>query len=316
MIHAFVLGAVGTCAVVMVGDGSSFSNRVLGELASSVACVDVTTDDAPEESRTKVRVVTRRRTEIWDRGALTKVLMLEGKDEVVDAVKVAEHVRARLIAPAPSDASTPSQPTASRDEVGRAPTSADALAAPRSADAPAAQSGEPTRSRLAFAGGIGPTLDAGAVGLGARVAVRSRVSGVFGAGAMVVAPLVAATIRGNESDVDAEVSTIACGPVVDVELRVPRTSLTGSVGLAALLTYTRATGFANPLFRVRRDGESRFTPTLTASAAYFVQPHLAFELAGGLGVSVPDIEIRFDGRSVARWGMPYVFSSGGIRIAF
>lgn len=311
MIHAVVLGAVGTCAVVMVGDGSSFSNRVLGELASSVACVDVATDDAPEESRTKVRVVTRRRTEIWDHGALTKVLMLEGKDEVVDAVKVAEHVRARVIAHAPSAASAPSQPTVSSDDARPAPSTA-----PRSADVPAPPNTEPIRSRLAFTGGLGPTLDAGAVGLGARVSVRTRVSGVFGGGAMIVAPLVAATIRGNEKDVDVEISTIACGPVVDMELRVPRPSLTGSVGLAALLTYTRATGFANPLFRARRDGETRFTPTLTASAAYFVQPHLAFELAGGLGVSVPDIEIRFDGRSVARWGVPYVFSSGGLRIAF
>lgn len=276
------------CAIVLVGDDDAFVENVRAELASTVPCVEVARTFEPNAADTVVRLVSRSVVEVWEHDALANVLQLRGSEEV-DVVKIAEHVRARSVALVPRSAVD-------------APT--DDAARPR----------KPPEGRFSLAAGVGPVLEAGAVTVGARVAIRSRIVGPLGGGATLIAALTPATVSG--ADGEAEVSTLAAGPTLDLELRPERSSLRASFGLGGLFAVTRATGVATSPLQGRRVSESRFVPVVVAVAAYALTPQLAIELAAIAGAAVPALEVRFAGNDVARWGAPYLATTGGAVVTF
>lgn len=287
--------ALALCAVVLVGDDAAFVENVRSELSSSVSCVEVAKTFDPKPGQTVVRVVSPRMAEVWENTALANVLQLHGA-EPVDAIKIAEHVRARSLAFAPDRAAA-----ASGD--GRAD---------KAVDAP---SRDPNAvGRFSLSAGIGPVVESGAVGAGARIGVRARVAGPVGAGAIMVATLSPSTISSTEGS--AEVSTFGGGPTVDLELRPRALGLRGTVGLAGLITSTRATGVTVAPLQARSVSQVRFVPALVAGVAYAVSPQVAIEIAGVAGTAVPSLEMRFAGNEVARWGAPYVIATGGAVVTF
>lgn len=275
------------CAIAVVGDDDAFVESVRAELASTVPCVEVARTFEPRASNTAVRLVSRSIVEVWEHDALANVLQLRGSEDV-DVVKIAEHVRARSVALVPRSAAAPT--------------------------ADAAPPSKPVEGRFSLAAGVGPVLEAGAVTVGARVAIRSRIVGPLGAGATLVAALAPATVSG--ADGEADVSTLAARPTLDLEFRPDGSSLRASFGLGGLFAVTRATGVTTSPLQARRVSESRFVPALVTGAAYGLTPHLALELAAIVGAAVPALEVRFAGTDVARWGAPYFITTGGAVVTF
>jgi hypothetical protein len=303
-----VFGLLAGCAVVLVGAGDAFSERVRGELTSSLSCLDVAAVAEPDDRRMVVRLFSRRHAEVWEHGALVRTFDLDAGD-AVDAVKLAEHVRARSLAEPPTPAKD-----APRTE---APVQVRAPApAPRNVEPDASHAAtEPSDLRFAVAAGMGPTVEAGQPGVAARFALRTRVTGKLGAGALLVVPVLPARLA--EASGEATIETVAFGPTADLELRPSeRSPLSVSVGVAGLFAITRSAGTATGTYVGRTDAQSRFVPAATAGIAVAMSKRVALDLGGALGMALPATEVRFANSNVGRWGAPYVFTSAGLRILF
>ena len=122
-------------------------------------------------------------------------------------------------------------------------------------------------------------------------------------------PLVKATIKNGDGD--ATLSTIAAGPMVDLDLGRAGSALRGAVGVATLVAHTTTFGSAKAPLVGHHSDQTRFVPTLTMGATYSFTSLLAFRDRAGFGVALPDIDVRFAGTTVAHWGVPYAFGSGG-----
>lgn len=276
------------CSLAVFSRGEPFAERIATELASVVPCARVEEGWRPDARPWAVRVVSRSTVEVWERGALVAMVPTTTEDDV-DAVKVAEHVRARILARAPDvdDAATDTKP------------------------ADLTTSG--TR-RFDLSAGVGPVLDAGRLGLAARISMRVQLLGVLGAGGLVVAPLV--PVRVSAAAGDAEVATFTGGAFVDAAFTSPRSPWGASVGLAGLVASTRATGVTRAPFEGRSVSGARILPAIVGGGSYALGGRAVLEASLAVGASPSPLPVRFAGQEVARVGSPYGLATLGARVEF
>ncbi len=292
------------CDVVVVSDeGDVFGELVAEELRANVSCIAVAQSIEDARHRTIVRVVSRRSVEIWEQGALSTVLMLTGSDDV-DAIKVAEHVHARTLAPVEP---LPPQMADVVTPLVESPR-------PPSAESPPIRAAAPPADRVLLGAGIGGSLEGTSIATTVRLDARARLAGPLGAGALVSLPL--APGRLTQGGHEAVVATVAGGVYADALLGHPARGFSFRGGVATLLARTSTSGFTTAPLEGRRDARLTVVIGALASMALALTERFAVTVDGLIGAAVPGVEIRFAGERAASWGAPFALLSLGGRIAF
>jgi len=125
-----------------------------------------------------------------------------------------------------------------------------------------------------------------------------------------VAPLLAAKVSADEGDAQIRIGWVTAGPrfMFVPNHRVVRPSVSLGVGPA----FFFMTGQAVPPYR---SGDAFVVTGLAEGEAaldFVVARHWRLRLAGSLGVCFTQPEVRFAGRSVARWCLPYGAGQAGV----
>jgi hypothetical protein len=238
--------------------------------------------------------------EVWiqdrvtSKTVLREVVVAEGQDESVVAVRAVELLRASLLevgAPGFAGGELPPTPTVER------------LVEP-----PA-----PPERRLSLA--LGPALGLSPGGLGPTphvdVAVRWRAAGRFVLGTRVFVPALPAAVDGPEGR--ASVSLSAASITGDAELLPPgRFFARAGVGVGAL--WAHMDGAAAPSFVGRGDDVFAALSFVHAGAAVAASRDVRFFGDATLAVATPRPVVRFADREVASWGRPAAFFTLGLEV--
>jgi hypothetical protein len=229
------------------------------------------------------------------RASYESLTAVAGEDESF-ALRIAEEIRARLVA-----LELPAR--AAPEETG-APASGVAAVAARTPATGAEQGARPPRPGIDVGVGIAVSKAAGGIGAGlaAALALRLRFASGWGASAQALVPVVSNRVSGVEGSADVRAYMLA-GQVDRVVWRGGRSWAAlgaGAGGLLLAMEGEAASGFLG-------NSDTLAVAVLLADGELNVQlgSWLALRLTLLAGAALPRPVIRFDNREVAAWGRPF-----------
>jgi hypothetical protein len=120
----------------------------------------------------------------------------------------------------------------------------------------------------------------------------------------------AAVVRAPEGQ--ARVRLLSAG--LSLDARVSRSSLELGVGLGASVVAATMSGQAEAPWGGRQDTVLVPAAQMQGAAGLRISPRISAELRGFFGTTAPRVGVRFDGRTAASFGQPFVGASLGFGV--
>jgi hypothetical protein len=165
-----------------------------------------------------------------------------------------------------------------------------------------------------FAGAaVEVALQTGGAGVDAALSFQWMATRVIGLGAVVHLPLTGSTVTSTQGSASVTATLFAAElAAVFLDRRAVRLAAVG--GLAA--AWLRTNGSAKAPYVGGADSVVTSLPTVGLEVMPRIADRVHLVAAGRAGVSLPQAEIAFAGRSVARWGRPFGLVSAGSILDF